>query len=629
MKKDKKKEKNSFSKAKKPNVLQASRLKLWPLILCVVALVVLGGYILTFESGFIFRAQELNLFLYTSLFFKQCMVVSGGFLTWLGSYFTQFFYHPWMGTLLLCVWWALLAFIVKKTFNIPDKWAVVLLIPIALLALTDFTLGYWLFYLKMRGHFFASTIGFTAAVAMIWLYRSMPTKYYLQPVTIFLSVLLLYPIIGFYSLLAALGMGIISWKIEGKTTSQRIIDSVIAILSIIAIPLFYYRFVFYETNIINIYWTGLPLFRIDKTYYQYYIPYYLLVTFVVVAAACYSKKRNKDVTKVMLWGLAQCGLLLVIAGLTYHFWYKDENYHKELVMNRCAENLDWDGILNIAQDTDEPTRMIWMLKNLALFRQGQQGDKMYHYKNGDKKCAAPFTVRMTQTGGKTLYLNYGQVNFCYRWCLEDGVEYGWRVDYYKFMLKCSLLNGELAVAQKYIDILKKTKYYKDWAMHYESYVKNPELIKKDKEFEPILHMMKADDVLASDNTLIEIYLLNIFANSDGDDPLYQEQTLLAALQMKDIQMFWPRFFHYAQLHQGQHMPIHYQEAAYLYGHLENQVDISHMPFDKEVVDSYNEFMSAAQQYGGMSEEQMKPMMYNRFGGTFYYEYFFTRNQKSY
>ena len=123
MKKDKKKEKNSFSKAKKPNVLQASRLKLWPLILCIVALVVLGGYILTFESGFIFRAQELNLFLYTSLFFKQCMVVSGGFLTWLGSYFTQFFYHPWMGTLLLCAWWALLAFIVKKTFNIPDKWA--------------------------------------------------------------------------------------------------------------------------------------------------------------------------------------------------------------------------------------------------------------------------------------------------------------------------------------------------------------------------------------------------------------------------------------------------------------------------------------------------------------------------
>ena len=54
-----------------------------------------------------------------------------------------------------------------------------------------------------------------------------------------------------------------------------------------------------------------------------------------------------------------------------------------------------------------------------------------------------------------------------------------------------------------------------------------------------------------------------------------------------------------------------------------------MPFDKSVVDTYNEFMAAAQQYRGMSEEQMKPLMYDRFGNTFYYEYFFTRNQRSY
>ena len=99
--------------------------------------------------------------------------------------------------------------------------------------------------------------------------------------------------------------------------------------------------------------------------------------------------------------------------------------------------------------------------------------------------------------------------------------------------------------------------------------------------------------------------------------------------MKDIDMFWPRFFHYATLHPKDHMPKHYQEAAYLYGHLENKVDISKMPFDKDVVDSYNEFMAAAQTYQGMTEEQMKPMMYDRFGGTFYFEYFFTRNQKSY
>ena len=94
-------------------------------------------------------------------------------------------------------------------------------------------------------------------------------------------------------------------------------------------------------------------------------------------------------------------------------------------------------------------------------------------------------------------------------------------------------------------------------------------------------------------------------------------------------MFWPRFFHYAQLHQGKRMPTHYQEAAYLYGHLENQVDISHMPFDEEVKANYEGFMALAQQNAGLTEEQLKPIMYPQYGGTFYYEYFLIRNQKSY
>ena len=44
---------------------------------------------------------------------------------------------------------------------------------------------------------------------------------------------------------------------------------------------------------------------------------------------------------------------------------------------------------------------------------------------------------------------------------------------------------------------------------------------------------------------------------------------------------------------------------------------------------YDEFMALAQQCHGMTEEQMKPIFYPRFGKTFYYEYFLIRNQKLY
>ena len=43
----------------------------------------------------------------------------------------------------------------------------------------------------------------------------------------------------------------------------------------------------------------------------------------------------------------------------------------------------------------------------------------------------------------------------------------------------------------------------------------------------------------------------------------------------------------------------------------------------------DDFMAAAQEMGEMTEEQMKPLLYPRFGGTFYYEYFLIRGLKSY
>lgn len=609
--------------------IKDSALLLPAILIPVAVLVALWVVMVNFESTLLFRVQEFNLFLYTPLFFKQCMVASGGLLTWLGSYFTQFFYHPWMGATFLCLWWALLMWLAKKAFNIPNKWAVLLLIPVALLAISDFQIGYWLFYLKARGYYFTATIGTTIVMALIWAYRSMPSKFFLNTLFIIISTVIAYPLFGFYGLLATLGMALITWRIEGMTISQRSINTLVALVAIVAIPLLCYRTLYHETNIVNIYWTALPLFRIDKDYYSYYIPFYLLVAFTVIAALLYKKHRQPDVKRIPLWFAIQTLTLIAIVFATYNYWYKDKNFHTELEINRCVENVDWDGVLDIARDWEDPTRMMWMMKNLALFREGKQGDEMYRYKNGDKRCVAPFMVRLTQTGGKLLYLHYGQTNFCYRWCLEDGVEYGWKVEYYKFMLKCALLNNEMVVAKKYIDILKKTKYYAKWAEQYEPHTKNSELVKKDKELGPIIPMLSPKDVLTSDNTLIEIYLLNIFANDDSNNPIYQEQTLLAALQMKDIDMFWPRFFHYATLHQGKPMPKHYQEAAYLYGHLENKIDISKMPFDKDVVDSYNDFMATAQSFPGMTEEQMKPHMYDRFGGTFYFEYFFTRNQKSY
>ncbi|MBO5538872.1 MAG: hypothetical protein J5971_07520 [Prevotella sp.] len=619
--------------------LTAGLLRWWAWLLPLTAVAVAGVAMVMFEDLFLFRVQELNLFLYTPLFLKQQMVVSGGLLTYLGTYFTQYFYHPWMGVTMLCCWWLLLMWLTKHAFAIPNKWMALTLIPAVALLISDMDLGYWIFYLKARGHFFAGTIGACVSVAMVWGYRALPGRWFLRTAFIPVSVAVFYPLFGFYALLGAALMGIVAWRVEGYKQLCRCIDTAAVLVAVGLIPLLYYYCWFYQTNIVNIYWTGLPLFRLDKDYYTYYIPYYILGASLALLALAFSRKPKTEGNQqsvegkkaLTTWFIAQ---LLIVGGVVYAgytYWYKDYNFHKELKMNRLVEQQDWEGVLSLARDNKvEGTRMMWLMKNLALIRLGRAGDEMFHYPNGAKKCEAPFWVRMTQSGGKILYYNYGQLNFCYRWCLEDGVEYGWRIDYYKHMLKCSILNGEMTVAQKYVDILKQTKYYREWAEHYETFIKKPALIKQDKEFAAIIPFMKTQDVLTSDNTLIEMFLLDHFLRYEGNDPLLQEMSLIAALQMKDIQLYWPRFFNYATLHVNEHMPIHYQEAALLYGNLEHEVDISKMPFDPEVKATFQDFMTAAQQtYAGMTEQQMKPLMYDRFGNTFFYEYFFTRGQRSY
>ena len=621
--------KKKDKKCKKSFVLSDRMLRCYAWLLPLVTLLVAGVALIANESALLYRAQELNLFLYTPLYLKQLMVASGGFLAWLGSYFQQYFYDSWLGVTLLCAWWALLMWLLKKTFRIPAKWTVVLLVPVLALLVTDVYLGYWLYYLKLRGYFFSATIGITTTTALVWAYRSLPAKFCLRTAFILLSTALAYPLFGFYALLGTVLMGIIAWRLPDYKLWQKITDSIVAVVAIAAVTLLYYQYWFYQTNIVNILWTGLPIFRLGEEYTSYYIPYYILAATLTLMAATY-RLCDQEVRRPYLWILTQVVAVGALAYATYHFWYKDSNYHTELVMERYAQEEKWEDILTAFRNSDEEcSRMMWMMKNLALFRLGRAGDELYHYKNGDKAPDASFPVRMAQAGGKIVYYNYGQLNFCYRWCLEDGVEYGWRVEYYKYMLRCSLLNGELTVAQKYIDILKKTKFHKEWAERYEPYVKNPSLIKKDPGMEPITHLLKAEDILASDNSLIEIFLLNHLSNIQTTDPLLQELVLLSAMQKKDIPSFWRAFFQYAQTHQNQHMPIHFQEAAFLYGNLENQVDISRMPFDKEIPESYRDFMATAQQYQGMTEEQIKPMMYNRFGATFFFEYFLTRGQKSY
>ena len=620
------------------------KLKLLSPALVVVTLLATACCLLIFEREVLWKVQEMNLFLDTPLFLKQQMVTSGWLLTWLGSYFTEFFYYPLLGVLLLTLWWTALLLVIWRTFRIPVKWTAVLLVPLAAIIIMNVDLGYWVYYLKLRGHFFIAAMGTTVAVAAVWLFRLLPAKYYLRPVFMFVSTAVLYPLIGFYGLLATLLMGVLLWRLEIQSMTHRIIGSAVAILSIAFWPLFYYNYVFCQTNVQNIWWTGLPLFIVDKELPNYYIPYYILVASLIFMAFMYGRWERVQKTEVrgkksgtshqksniVSWLCIQLALAVVAGFSIHHFWYKDHNFHKEFRMQKCIEDLDWEGVLaEEVGDEEEPTRAIVMMRNLALFRLGRQGDEMYRYLDGSKLCDSPVPIRMMQVAGYSMYYNYGLANYCHRWCLEQGVEFGFRAEYLKYLMRCALVTGDAQEARKYASILKHTRYHKAWAQKYERFIGQTNQMKAEAEFSPIFHLMTGGDVLSTDNMMAEKFIMERFLRSNSDDKLYKEMSLIAALWYKDIQLFWPRFFDYGRSHAGQKMPIHYQEAAYLFGNLEHGVDISKMPFDEQVKRDYDGVMDLANNATSESEDEMRPIFYTRFGHTYYYDYFFVHDLYSY
>ena len=600
--------------------------RLLPILPWLGALLPIAIALLCFESDLLWKVQQYNMYLDTSLFFHDQMLVPGGFLSYVSCYFTQFFFYPWLGVLMLCGWWLLLMWLTKRAFRISDSWTVLTLIPVAILLVADMNLGYWHYFMKLRGYFYVATIGTTTGVALLWAFRALPQKLWLRCIFLMVVSAIGYPLFGIYALAAVLLMAIWIWQLS-QNRSQNAILTIFALLSMIAVPLFCYRYVYYQTNYDDIWTTALPTFLIQESYPQYYIPYYLLGVYFLLMVVLYQKTLAIKSKNVLLRWSPQMILAVVLIACVWHFWYKDDNFHHELAMQHCIENTDWDGVLLEDEEIEEPTHVIVMMHNLALMKLGRQLDEMYNYPKASVKSNTVLPLNMVyHVIGRMIYYHYGLLNDCHRICLEDGVEYGWRVELLQYMARCSLLCGETQAAQKALDLLRHTTFQGKWADAMQQLVDNPKQIAEARETGLITRMMHYSNALGGDGGNVERYVMTQLASQDSDDPFFQQQAVVGALWMMNPQIFWKRINHYTRLlKKGDPMPRIFQEGAYLFGKMANMPNIEKYPFDKSVKKTYNAFMKEVKKYDNQPANIGRSALYPFYGNTYYYEYYFLKN----
>lgn len=611
--------------------------------------VALWIFLSTYESALLFRINELSVFLFDDLFFADMMSKPAGFLHYISAFLVQFFYFPALGAAIYVALLYAVYRLVIKVFDLPQGVRLLALVPVLALLASNTQLGYWIFYLKEPGYWYMALLATLLALLALWCFKLMNGT--LRMLFVMVCSFIGYPLFGVYALVSTLLMAcyaVAEAVAKRKKLALPLVLFAISVVLVCFVPQIYYRC--YATICFEyLYGAGLPITQWVASFvskvehegssywyfiYLYWIPFVVLllalVGFCLLVAMRAKLRESKKGEYIITASVALFAVALLLV-----FWYNDTNFRIENKQNRAMWDCKWRDVAEYAKDAEIPTRQIVMNKNLALFKLGAAGNEMFSYPDGSSDILAPMAVHLTQTGGKMIYFHYGKFNFSYRWCMEDAVEYGWRIEYLKHAVRSMILSGEYRLAQRYINVLKRTMFYRGWAKDMEKYIITPELIEKEKDFVMPLQLSCYPDALGVDESFVEAYLTKEFKYVPQEaTPIFLEVALTSAMIRKDQKAFWYIFERYLNEVQPARLPKHYQEALILFLNLDKGQTVSVGPafvdkyISKSIQRRLEAFVSKTKKYKGMTEEEMAPHFKSDYGDSYFYFYFFVRKIKT-
>lgn len=617
------------------------------------------------EQFYLKKVENLSLFLFDWQFILNSFKTPGGFLGLAGSFLTQFLHMPWLGALL----WVSLLFVAYRysvrALRIPDSLTPLALIPIALLIIGNMSLGYGIFIMREQDHFFAPVLGYMVSlvpVALIGRFKSVPGR------AAFLAVWITagYILTGIFAPAGALAAVLGCFADRNSSRRESLTALVLTIVLIIMVPIVIYPA--YTTYRMADSWhMGLPAISDESWSHAMRAPFQLALLCQIILAVITPHLKLKELTSVKETAI-QSAIYLAVIVITCGFWFRDENFHTELAMSDAVDRLDWQSVTDIyaqaanshiksdakayASRTDrissagsddeiadivdrysarffEPTRTMVMYRDLALFKTDRALDEAFTMKDGGRPQKSRTQISMAYQSGKQLYLHYGLVNMCYRWCMEDIIEHGWNYSTLRYMTMYAATTGEESLADKHLSKLSKTLFYRKWAGSQKGILSDRSQLAQTAPYDRILPMLCFEDRMSNDMGKPELHIISHFSGRQPDNatPEYDRAALLFAMRAQDISKFWERLYYYISSNKVRNLPVPVQQAALLYSSLEK--DGMELPYDKSVKDSYDAFTKYVSSHPIRTMEEAKYPYSQKFGKSFYYYYYFIRNLKTY
>lgn len=601
---------------------------LLPAVLFAVfaAYILLGDY-----SDMLFTAQDRNEFFYTGQFFHDKMTAPFGLMSYLGSYLTQFFFHPAFGATLLILLWVAIYGVTIKAFRLDVEGTgmavkVFALIPASCLLASVVEVGYWVYILPFPGYWFSMSLAYLCVILLLWASNVTPARF--RALWYLIGTLLAFPLLGFASLFFALCLLAMQCARAIRISSESKVSPcqntplwhhVPGILVAVLTPFIWQRFHYTDMHIVQVFKSGFPYFEsstVSSIRPSY--PFMLLaaVTLVLPFVPLLSSVLKSKVQRVSFFKfcfrfhLVSVAVAVLVVCSALSFAYRDYNYLAEMRMTQAAMNDDWQTIIQEAEQAERPSRTMVVLTDIALLNTNALGTRAFEIANSGEEINNPDSLNLNimQIAAPVVYYNFGKIQFATRWCMENAMSYGFSPFFLRMFARAALEQEEPALVRRYMHLLSKTKYYADW---------------KPTPASPLVRALNKAflDVIDSDNNDCERYIIQNFSVAQGSNvAAVKELNLFYAMIYRDPALFWPAFYAYAAPTSGANLPVHYQEAYMIMQdnyHVDLPFEVRLSPVLEQRYRAYGSALHSAQAQG-MSEEDTGESLRQEWGSTYWW-----------
>lgn len=299
--------------------------------------------------------------------------------------------------------------------------------------------------------------------------------------------------------------------------------------------------------------------------------------------------------------------------------YNPETRKVFYLQKNISEN-KWKEAIEFNETNPSKNMLGQFFYNIALSETDQLCDRLFFGRQdfGTRSLILPWENEYINWGGY-FYYTIGLINEAQRWAYESMVIYGYQPENLKLLVKTNLINGEYRMAEKYLNLLKKSFNYRNWAEEYERLLYKPAMILTHPELgEKIKLLPKKDFFIQLNDPQNNISLL---LNANPDNRKAFEYEIAWYLLSKNVEAMIQQISQMEKLGYD-HLPRHVEEAVLVYFNSTGTMpSLGKFTIRKETEIQFMQYVSTYKKMRQNSSWNFQEM-FNRFGNTFWFYFHF-------